>query len=284
MHQSVERFKTALTQSRLLHFPETSDGPSPLQRVRSYTHDVDAILIEIFSTLIRPSGGDIPVCLIALGGYGRAELCPYSDIDLLILHEGGPQGPQGEIAAAVRFFWDIGLTMGCVVRTVDECAKILGQDMATDTAFLENRFLAGDKGLRQRLTDKVIAPYFAKRKKHYIDEMRRVLHEQLYAPESALYHVEPDLKNGACTLRDCHRLLWAERLRVGLSSMEQLQSRSKFTARQTRQFIDDYGFIIGMRSALHRMCGRRMDIAEAALQPQLATWCGFRDEEAGLLM
>jgi [protein-PII] uridylyltransferase len=282
MNLSTERYKTALCDSRKLRFPRQVCAPSPLQRVRCYTNDVDRILIEITAAFMSPHPKAGRFCLIALGGYGRGELCPFSDIDLLILYDEKPVPPH--IAAAVRFFWDIGLTMGCVVRTIDECATILGQDTATDTAFLENRFLAGDPSLYHRLLRRAVEPYFAKKKYYLIRELRGILHGELYSPENTLYHVEPDIKNGLCTLRDCHRLLWAERLRVGLSAMEDLHSRSKFTVTQTRQFCADYEFLIGLRIALHCACGRRMDVLETALQPEIAQWHGLGNEGAGLLM
>ena len=222
------------------------------------------------------------MCLVALGGYGRGELCPYSDIDLLILHDEKKVAP--EIASAIRFFWDIGLTMGCVVRTIDECSSIVGQDLATDTAYLENRFLCGNKELYLRLFHSFIEPYFAKKKKSFVKEMRRILHDELYSPETAVYRIEPDIKNGICTLRDCHRLLWAERVRVGLSSMNDLHARSYFTEAQTEQFCADYEFLIGLRSRLHRVYGRRIDILETSVQPDIAKLCGFGPEGAGKLM
>jgi [protein-PII] uridylyltransferase len=283
MNQSIERYKAALAQSRESRFSGERPAAEPLRCVHSYTKDVDAIIIDVFTTLISPKIGDIPVCLIALGGYGRGELCPYSDIDLLILHDEKSALP-GEIAAAIRFFWDIGLTMGCVVRTINECSRILGQDLATDTAFLENRLLAGDGGLYRRLIRDAVEPYFTKKKNRLVGEFRRILHAELYSPETALYRVEPDLKNGICALRDCHRLLWAERLRVGVGNLEELHTKSKFSARETKQFSADYAFYIGLRSMVHRVCGRRIDILESALQPDIARLYGFGDNGAGILM
>ena len=282
MHQSIERYKAALHKSREQWFCSEGSGLSALHEVHAYTRDVDAVLIEIFNTFVGPPSGGAPMCLIALGGYGRGELCPYSDIDLLILHDEKKVVP--EIAAAVRFFWDIGLTMGCVVRTIDECSSIVGQDLATDTAYLENRFLCGNKELYLRLFHTFIEPYFAKKKKAFVKEMRRILHDELYSPETALYRIEPDIKNGICTLRDCHRLLWAERVRVGLSSMNDLHARSYFTEAQTVQFCADYEFLIGLRSRLHRVYGRRIDILETSVQPDIAKLCGFGPEGAGALM
>jgi|GEM_PF-866124 UTP:GlnB (protein PII) uridylyltransferase len=282
MHQSIDRYKAVLQKSREHWFCSEESGLSALHKVHSYTGDVDAVLIEIFNTFVAPSSGSAPVCLISLGGYGRGELCPYSDIDLLILHDEKKAVP--EIAAAVRFFWDIGLTMGCVVRTIDECSSIVGQDLATDTAYLESRFLCGNKELYLRLFHSFIERYFAKKKNAFVKQMRRILHDELYSPETALYRIEPDIKNGICTLRDCHRLLWAERVRVGLSSMNDLHARSYFTEAQTRQFCADYEFLVGLRSRLHCVHGRRIDILETSVQPDVAKLCGFGPDGAGMLM
>jgi [protein-PII] uridylyltransferase len=282
MHQSIDRYKGSLQKSREQWFCSDASGLSALDNVHGYTGDVDAILIDVFNASIGSSARGSSICMIALGGYGRGELCPYSDIDLLILHNGKKAAP--EIESAVRIFWDIGLTMGCVVRTIDECSSIVGQDLATDTAYLENRFLCGSKDLYLKLLRTFIEPYFKKKKKFFVKEMRAILHAELYSPETALYRIEPDLKNGICTLRDCHRLLWAERMRVGLKSMKDLHGRSHFTEVQTRLFCGNYEFLINLRTQLHRAYGRRIDVLETSMQPEIAKLCGFGDSGAGMLM
>jgi [protein-PII] uridylyltransferase len=282
MNSLIATHKKAISDSRDHLFSAQPGLLSPLQKVTSFAHDVDKALIDIFSSFIVSKTGDQPICLIALGGYGRAELCPASDIDLLILHDAKPS--LAHIAVAIRCFWDIGLTMGCVVRTLDECAEILGEDIATDMAFLENRLLAGDINLHGRLERNVLAPFFAKKQNRYIKDIRTLLHEKLFSPENTIYHVEPDLKTGVCTLRDCQRLRWAQRLRANIVSMEELPAKSDFSITQTKQFISDYEFLLDVRCALHTLSGRRMDILEIGLQPEIAARCGFSEGGAGALM
>jgi [protein-PII] uridylyltransferase len=282
MNVSIERFKTALHHSRAARFGDGESGRTPFQRVASFTADVDRILTDIFTTYVVGEKSDLPVCLVALGGYGRAELCPYSDIDLLVLHDCA--AVPSSIEAAIRLFWDIGLSMSCVVRTIDECATILGEDLATDTSFLEGRFLSGDRTLFTRLVKNCIEPYFLKKKKQFTAELRSILKEELYSPEHALYLVEPDVKNGICTLRDCQRLLWAERVSTGAASIGELRIKGGFSEKESKLFFADYEFLIGLRSALHGLCGRRMDVLEIALQPEVALRCGFSSGGAGALM
>jgi [protein-PII] uridylyltransferase len=282
MNPSIDKFKAAVAESRSAIFTNANDHASPLERVRSYASEVDRLFTEIFEAFFGPEKSNFPVTLIALGGYGRAELCPFSDVDLLILLD--QKQTAGQIEAAVRFFWDIGLTMGCAVRTVSECAGILGEDIATDISFLESRFVSGDALLYKRLIDDTIEPYFSKKKNQLIGDLRRILQDKLYSPETAIYHVEPDIKNGVCALRDCQRLIWAERLRTGASGMKELHSRSGFSAESVQQFTADYEFLIELRNHLHLVCGRRMDILETALQPEIAIRFGFTTSDAGMLM
>lgn len=282
MYLPLDHYKLFLQESRTRWFSGNVIDDQPLNRVYGFTRDVDSILIDIFKHHIPDANDSFQICLIALGGYGRGELCPYSDIDLLILHN-AKETPQA-ITGVVRSFWDTGLTMGSVVRTVEECSAIIGQDIATDTAFLECRMLCGNEVLFERLLSQTIRPYFTKKKKSFIQHIRSFLHDEMYSSESTLYRIEPDLKNGVCMLRDCQRVLWSERVRVGLTAMHELVSLSHFTSAQTQRFTEAYGFLIGLRSSLHIVCGRRMDILETALQPDVAKLLGYGENGAGELM
>jgi [protein-PII] uridylyltransferase len=278
----LEQYKTILQESRERWFSGMTIDDQPLKRVAGFTSDVDAILIQLFNQHITETHPSLSVCLVALGGYGRGELCPYSDIDLLILHNA--KEPPPAIAAAVRAFWDIGLSMGCVVRTVEECTAIVGQDIATDTAFLESRLLCGNEALYKRMLKHSVKPYFIKKQKQFIDTMRTCLRDELFSSESTLYKIEPDIKNGVCTLRDCQRLIWSEHVRVGLTSMTELAALSHFTIPQMQRFCAAYEFLIGLRCSLHMACNRRIDILETALQPEIAQRLGYGKQGAGLLM
>ena len=282
MDHSIARYRSELAACREALFRADGISTSIFETVRTYTQKVDAVLGEIFAAALAGLPVDEKVCLVALGGYGRRELCPYSDVDILILHEEGRATEA--IAAAVRHFWDIGLSMGSVVRTLRGCAAIMGDDFSTDTALLESRYVTGHRGLYGRLRDDVIIPHFVKQKKTYIDEISRTLHEGLFSPDQSIYRVEPYLKDGICCLRDCQRLLWAERVRSGARSFPDLHLKANFTAAQAARMEADYAFLLGLRAALHRICGRRVDVLETDLQPQVAAACGFGADGAGRMM
>lgn len=253
-----------------------------LRRVRLFSDAMDRLLTEAYSSHME--GGDIgkQVCLVALGGYGRQELCPYSDIDLLVLHSS--KLDKEKTASAVRFFWDMGLTLGCVVRSLAECGKILGEDFATDTALLQARFVAGDRRLFQQLENAVLFPFFERSKRHFVNEMHRMIHRGIFSSDNTLYRTEPDLKNGICALRDCQRIMWAERIIAGSRTMTDLVHSSHYERDDVLAFEKAYEFLMALRCALHMLCGQRLDVLESDLQAGVAAAMGYDDAGVGALI
>ena len=282
MNKLITLYKEKVTQGRENRFSSKQRFNSPLSTVHAYCRDADKILREIYARTIDVDGQDRGFCLVALGGYGRKELWPYSDIDVLILHEN--KHPSAKLTAFVRILWNIGFTPGCVVRTIAECVTIIGNDLATDTAMLESRYVCGNRDLFNKLQNKCIRPHFAKNKKTYLEELSASLREGLYSSENSLYRIEPDIKNGICTLRDCQRLLWAERINSGASKIADLHKKAGFSQSETKRFAANYSFLVGLRTELHLICGMRIDVLETGLQNEIAGRYGFAQSEAGTLM
>jgi [protein-PII] uridylyltransferase len=278
----ASNYSAALAESRALHFGSRRRLQEPLAPLHAYCHDVDKVLREIYTTCIDAGGPDAAFCLVALGGYGRRELWPYSDVDILIIHQN--RHKAAKLSSAVRMFWNIGLVMGSVVRTPDECASILGEDLATDTALLESRYICGNREQYQKLRSNCIGPHFEKHKKTYIEEITAALRAGLYSSENSLYRIEPDIKNGICTLRDCQRLLWVERIKRGTVNFSQLYTKSGFSAAQTRRFEANYAFLAGLRTEMHLLYGQRLDILETDYQNAAAERLGFGADSAAVLM
>jgi [protein-PII] uridylyltransferase len=217
-------YKADLFEKRNQHFDSARRlQVSPLQSLYAYCRDVDKILRDIYKKYIDADKPDEAFCLIALGGYGRRELWPFSDVDILILHQ--DRHSSVRLSRAVKILWNIGLNLGCVVRTISECAEIIGDDLATDTALLESRYICGNRDLFHKLQSTCILPYFEKNKNKYIAEISAALREGLFSSENSLYRVEPNIKNGICALRDCQRLLWAERVRSSVRNFAELHSK-----------------------------------------------------------
>jgi [protein-PII] uridylyltransferase len=282
VNPSNASIKSYLTSTRQSLFHSEDSISAPLEALRAYSRVVDDALREVYRLSLDSEGLDRDYCLVALGGYGRKELWPFSDIDILLLHR--DRHDAEKLSRMIKDFWGLGLSLGSVVRTVEECRSILGEDIATDTALLEARYLCGNRHLYEGLQNKGIRPYFEKNKIKYIDAISATLREGLFSSENSLYRIEPDLKNGICTLRDCQRLLWAERVKHGTAGIAQLHTKSGFSAVETKRLASGYAFLASLRSALHVAAGQRLDILETQYHRIIATRYPLRQQTAGHLL
>jgi [protein-PII] uridylyltransferase len=271
----IERREAVFVQQRQL---------SALAKTALFSADMDKLLSSAYTSRLEESEINRHVCLVALGGYGRGELCPYSDIDVLILHSGDADAVAEKIATAVRFFWDMGLTLGLVVRSLHECSRIMGEDVASDTAMLQARFLAGNKRLFQHLESAVIRPYFSKNGKQFVDRMRGTLRNGIFSSDNTLYRTEPNIKDGICGLRDCQRVMWAERVIAGAREISDLYHLSHYKQADIDSFAAAYDFLVNIRIELHTVCKRRIDILETGLQTDVAEALGFGHDNPARVM
>ncbi len=186
------------------------------------------------------------IALLAVGGYGRGELCPHSDIDVVLVH--GTQVDGGEVAEALWYpVWDRGLKMGYVVVTPDQARQLLAEEFEWATAFLDTRLVAGDDRLRAAIDEMTVELWSDRRDElmlHLADTVRG-RHDQR---GDAAFQVEPHLKEGRGGLRDVHAMGWAERVLPGFADdfLNDLQS--------------DVNTLLEARVELHRLSGRPTDV------------------------
>ncbi|MDD5675855.1 MAG: hypothetical protein PHC61_16920, partial [Chitinivibrionales bacterium] len=269
-----------LSALRTLCFKE--EGATGFTQAERFSGYIDAVLLAIYADAIDTGGPDPDICLVALGGYGRKELCPFSDVDIILLHTG--KSSEQKIAHAVRNFWDAGLILGCVVRTLREVRSILGSDLATDTALLQTRYLAGNKQLFETCVHQILKPYFQRHRKGISALLKSQLRNAVFSAKQALFCIEPDLKNGLCTLRDCQRMLWIETVRHGVGSFQDFYTSAYFSGSDASAFTAAYDFLLKVRIQIHMLCERRIDVLETALQDPVARELGFGPNAAGKLM
>ncbi len=251
----------------------------------SATHD--EIIITTFTSLahtIMPNQEgvkNVPFCLCAIGGYGRGELAPYSDIDLLLLHETNPPPMLEEVYKDLLYLlWDLGLKVGNALRQPEECAKMAGADPVSATAMMDIRVLVGNEVLAARLRHLLTAKPGARADREFIanklDERDKRHHRQ----GASRYMVEPHIKDGKGGLRDLQTLGWlAGRLepshrtpRAALSSFLDTQS--------LRQYDQAMRFMWTVRFWLHLRAGRAEERLGFDMQPELARLMGYRDTPA----
>ena len=181
--------------------------------------------------------------LVAVGGYGRGELSPQSDIDLIFVHESKSSRVEAVASAIWYPIWDAGLKLGHAVRTLDEHLALAKTDLDTATALLTARPLAGDMKLGQRIVE-LGSSNWTKRKKRWLQELQQRVRQRQSGAGDVAYMLEPDLKDGHGGIRDAQSLWWAERGGLAMSA-------------EDHAALDEcYDVLLSARVALHRATGR----------------------------
>lgn len=257
-----------------------ADGHDITALVAGRAAAVDAMLVSLWHRLIATDGADESTALIAVGGYGRSELHPASDIDILILCAGEPDAELVErIETLLTTLWDIGLEIGHSVRTVDDCVAA-AEDITVATALMEARLLAGDAELAGQLTDAVgpsrvwdSKAFFAAK---YQEQQER--HEKF---SFTAHQLEPHVKEAPGGLRDIQTIGWVAKRHFGAVSLFGLVERGFLTNDEYDKLIDGRNFLWRVRFALHCQAHRREERLLFDNQLKLAQQFGYSDSGSG---
>ncbi|MDQ1518288.1 MAG: [protein-PII] uridylyltransferase [Actinomycetota bacterium] len=226
---------------------------------RAYSNRADAWL----TTLL---GSESDVALVAVGGYGRAELAPGSDLDVVLLHKG--RKDVRELAERIWYpLWDAGLKLGHGVRTVKEALALAATDLDTATSFLDVRLVAGDSSLGDDLARRALAQWQS-RSDRWLSVVGQAVAERHEGAGEVAFLLEPDLKEGRGGLRDVHAQHWAEAARRILLEGDEA---AMATAYET---------LLAVRVALHRRTGKASNRLLLQEQDGIAADLGYADADA----
>ena len=237
--------------------------------LRQHSRLVDALLRDLWRESALPRN----LCLVAVGGYGRGELFPYSDVDLLILlSDYHNDTVDTRIEALIGLFWDIGLTVGHSVRSISECINEAARDVTVQTNLLESRLITGDTALYRRFGDALAANMdvhtFFKAKTHEQDQRHARFND-------TAYNLEPNIKESPGGLRDLQTILWITRS-LGLGdNWNALAKHNLITFREARQIRRHELALQGLRIRLHYLANRREDRLLFDFQNDLAKHLGY---------
>jgi [protein-PII] uridylyltransferase len=262
-------------------------GASGVEICRGRAAVLDALLKHLWEasrTSLSPQAQKEfpPMGLVAIGGYGRAELNPFSDIDFMFLHDGQiaagkPLPYLSKLIDGVLYpLWDIGLKVGHAVRSIDDCMKVANADMQSKTSLIESRLIIGDEGLFKKFQKTLIAKCIEGFVEKYItarledQETRRAK----YGNSATMQ--EPNVKNGCGGLRDFQNLLWMAFFKYRARSPRELQEQFVSHA-ERKQLEAAYDFLLRTRTELHYHLNRPMDILGKNLQPAVALGLGWHD-------
>jgi [protein-PII] uridylyltransferase len=247
----------------------------------SYVEDelIRALFDLAAKTLFPPeaSGGNEPIAIVAVGGYGRGTLAPGSDIDLLFVL---PQRQSPRVQSIAEFIlytlWDTRQKVGHATRNIEECIRLAKTDTTILTAILEARYICGDFGVFERLVHDFRRDIVAKGARDFVAGKLAERDLRLVKSGESRYLVEPDVKDGKGGLRDLNTLFWIAKFLYATNATDELAEKGAFTREELAIFKKCENFLWAVRCHLHFLAGRGDDRLSFDRQSEIAERLGYK--------
>ncbi|MFN3936215.1 MAG: [protein-PII] uridylyltransferase [Gemmobacter sp.] len=254
------------------------------EMVRAQSDLIDALVIaafraatELLHPLPAPTEGE-RIAVLAVGGYGRAEMAPHSDVDLLFLTPWKiTPWAESVIETMLYILWDLRLKVGHASRTTRDCLRLAREDVTIRTALLEKRFLAGYAPLAAELRDRLRRDLFASTGPEFIEAKLAERAERHRRQGGQRYVLEPNVKEGKGGLRDLQTLYWIGKYLHGTETAAGLVAEGLFAPDEYYTFRRAETFLWAVRCHLHLITGRAMDQLTFDLQVEVAARMGYSD-------
>lgn len=258
-HRLGDRIRSEMKGIRRRH----ERGASGLATCRAISDLTDAVVIEAYSACRENVFGDgsarTALALVALGGYGRAQLNPFSDVDLLFLY---PESLSGEerrlVEGTIPLLWDAGLRVGHSCRSVAECLDVLGKDLDTSTSLLESRMTAGNQLTYVRFRE-ALADGLRRELRWFVEAKLRERAERLGEFGDSVLLLEPNVKESPGALRDYHQIIWLTTAVWGSSEPAYLREAGVLQRPERDALLPAVDFFLRVRNGMHFMCGAQQD-------------------------
>ena len=240
----------------------------------------DSVVTDLYPATNRTASERL--ALVAVGGYGRGQMAPFSDIDLLFLTP-WKQTPWGEqvIETMLYMLWDLGLKVGHATRSIDDMIKMARADVTIRTSLLEQRFVWGDQPLYEEAAARFRKDVVAGTARAFTAEKLMERDERHKRMGDSRYVVEPNLKEGKGGLRDLHTLFWIGKYAYQVETVAELVDKGLLTALELRQFRRAESFFWAVRINLHDIAGRPEERLTFDIQRELATRLRYATRGAG---
>ena len=251
--------------------------------VEEYTRLADNVIQRIYQAGIQ--GGivskEMPLAILAVGGYGRAALNPYSDIDVMLVYDNSKLSTSQIEPFANQFIamlWDVGFDVGHSCRSIKECIKATYQDLFSKTSMIEARYITGAKTVHQQFQNQTSKHFYKRQINKFIAQTIREWNERHQSYGSTIYLQEPDIKESVGGLRDFHTAIWVAAVRYGIKELADLAKRKIVPSQVAQACEESLDFLWRLRNELHYVTGRRSDQLAFEVQQTMANNLGYTDE------
>jgi [protein-PII] uridylyltransferase len=262
-----------------------SAGASGTDTLTAMTEFVDGLIVGRYRAAVRQGGDETAnvglrqCCLMALGGYGRRELAPHSDIDLMFLYQqGSAKSVEALVRAVLHPLWDCGFQVGHSMRTITDSLELAESDSTVKTSMMEARFLAGNADLFQDFHRRYLRKIVSRNTDTYLDlklEERRREYDKF---GETVYLLEPNVKKSKGGLRDLHVLQWAGMARFQAPTIRELSDRGILSRADFLALTEAREFLWRVRALLHVHAGAAQEILTFDEQVWLSQHFGFQDQ------
>ena len=281
----IDSLKNYISKKRQEIYDLHKDGASGLYIVTRITSLTDKIISEFYDHEVSKyeSSHNIPLkdrcSVIAVGGYGRGELNPFSDIDIMFLYREDAKDAVESISTNILYLlWDLRYNIGHSVRTIEDCIKISGTDFTARTAMMESRMITGSESLSEEFQKTFMEKVIDRNVRAYIDERLKNMRERYKQFGTSIYLVEPNVKEGKGGLRDIHCLRWVTIARYRIDTLTEFHKQGYITKVGYQELTDAKDFLLKVRNELHFHANKASDVLTVEDQLRNAKLFGYTDE------
>ena len=276
-----------LEREMLLRYHQKGDSGLRLTRARSVIMDV--LIQNLFEYAMEIAediiGKTKPMCVMATGGYGRGELSPHSDLDIMFLYPKSSVGKSLELLKETMTreilypLWDTGMKVGHASREIKEALIESQRDIRNKNSMLDARFLCGERKVAKKFTDRFRKFCRNTNPLQYLQELHKHQMQRRKEKGSTVFLQAPDVKNGVGGLRDYQGVLWMARVKFEVSGLEGLVKRKYLTEQEAKTLEEAYSFLLRVRNELHFKSKRPVDLLHLEKQPEVALGLGYEEED-----
>lgn len=280
----LEHLKTFLSGTLSVLQAELVDPAAEgIEACRRISSAMDSVLRALHDRARRRFLSSVPdldyrMAVVAVGGYGRRELCPKSDVDLLFLHPYKVDRYVESMTESMLYpLWDLGLEVGHSVRNVKETVRLAAADDSIRTALLDYRLVGGSEDFFRESEKEIEKLLFYSGADKFIDTKIREMRARHAKYGSTVYVLEPNVKEGRGGLRDLHTAVWAARIKYKCGGLRDLRNKGVLSGQTVRAILHVLSWLLRVRNDLHFLTGKKTDVLSFEVQEQMAEQFRYRD-------